>query len=332
MNKKPNGYWTFERCKEEALKYKYLKDFRKQYTPYNKSIKKGWFNDIGKHLITETERIQQRINYNEFINIKESIYAYILGLIWADGWLSKNHSINISCKYENSINSDYNTYSKILDNTGKWNKYHRNRFDKRTNKFYGSGQFNIVNKPLYNFLIEMDYDRKSYVSPTKILNNIPKKLHSHFFRGYSDGDGSFYYNYINSATQFTITSTFEQDWTFIEKIYKNLNIEKYEIKRVEGNKSNYSQVRVVNKWDIMKLSEWMYKDSVDSRLERKYDTYMSIVDADIKKMSPDWTHREIDFLKEHYRSKGVKYCMNKLDRSKYSIQSRVSRIGKEKFV
>ena len=48
---KPSGYWTKERCKEEALKYKTRKDFKKNSTAYTSSSKKGWLNEICSHML-----------------------------------------------------------------------------------------------------------------------------------------------------------------------------------------------------------------------------------------------------------------------------------------
>ena len=50
--KKPNGYWTVQRCNEESQNYTYLNDFRGN-SAYNVSKKKGWLKDgsVGSHLI-----------------------------------------------------------------------------------------------------------------------------------------------------------------------------------------------------------------------------------------------------------------------------------------
>lgn len=50
--KKPNGYWTYEKCKEEALKYKDRSEFKiKSGTAYNKASKNNWINKICSHMI-----------------------------------------------------------------------------------------------------------------------------------------------------------------------------------------------------------------------------------------------------------------------------------------
>ena len=51
---KPNGYWTKERCHEEALKYKVKEDFtKKSGGAYSAAIKNGWVEDICSHIKSE---------------------------------------------------------------------------------------------------------------------------------------------------------------------------------------------------------------------------------------------------------------------------------------
>jgi hypothetical protein len=47
---KPTGYWTKERCQEEALKFNNKKDFKKYSKAYSPSCKKGWLNEICIHM------------------------------------------------------------------------------------------------------------------------------------------------------------------------------------------------------------------------------------------------------------------------------------------
>ena len=49
--KKPNGYWTKEKCKEEALKYNNRSDFaKKSLGAYTKSRRNGWLDNICVHM------------------------------------------------------------------------------------------------------------------------------------------------------------------------------------------------------------------------------------------------------------------------------------------
>jgi len=52
QKKKPNGYWTKEKCKEEALKYTTKSQFKKTETcAYRTSRLNGWLNEICLHMI-----------------------------------------------------------------------------------------------------------------------------------------------------------------------------------------------------------------------------------------------------------------------------------------
>jgi len=64
---KPMGYWTKEKCHEEALKYKVKKDF-KYYSPtaYVKSCEKKWINEICTHMKALGNRSSKCIYACEF--------------------------------------------------------------------------------------------------------------------------------------------------------------------------------------------------------------------------------------------------------------------------
>jgi hypothetical protein len=47
---KPNGYWTKERCQEEALKYTRRVDFQKNSPAYSQAQKNGWINEVCSHM------------------------------------------------------------------------------------------------------------------------------------------------------------------------------------------------------------------------------------------------------------------------------------------
>lgn len=66
MKKKPNGYWTYERCKEEALKYKTKKELRNECSIiYNKILKNKW-NDLLSHLEIIGNKYKRLIYSYEF--------------------------------------------------------------------------------------------------------------------------------------------------------------------------------------------------------------------------------------------------------------------------
>jgi predicted GIY-YIG superfamily endonuclease len=73
MNK-PYGYWTFEKCKEEALKYNSRSEFKKKSGGcWNKSRICGWLDNVCEHMICIGNRYNKCIYVYEF----SDNYAYI---------------------------------------------------------------------------------------------------------------------------------------------------------------------------------------------------------------------------------------------------------------
>lgn len=53
FEKKVNGYWNYEKCKEEALKYNTKKEFKANSgTAYKTAYANGWMGDIGSHMVS----------------------------------------------------------------------------------------------------------------------------------------------------------------------------------------------------------------------------------------------------------------------------------------
>lgn len=50
-DQRPNGYWTLERCKESALKFKSRKEwYRRETVSYGKAQRKGWLDECCTHM------------------------------------------------------------------------------------------------------------------------------------------------------------------------------------------------------------------------------------------------------------------------------------------
>jgi len=251
---------------------------------------------------------------NIFIEI-DAIKSYILGFIYADGHVCKNgNEISIMIGEK-----DFENIKDIIIKTGKWSIKKRIRLLKQTNKKYVSGCFRYHSKQTNLFLTKNDYREKSYLSPFKILNKIPKELHNNFFRGYIDGDGSFSF-YGKKSCKFNICSSIGQDWSCMVDLLKKLHIDVYKVYKYKRKNGNSSLLSISNKWDIIKLGEYLYKDSEEIRLERKYEKYLEIKNSNINKRMPKWSKEECGFLLENYKNKGIDYCVKKLNRSKSAIR------------
>jgi hypothetical protein len=69
---KPRGYWTFEKCREEALKYSSKKEFKENsQSSYLASIRNGWTDDICPHMIIKKATAKVKVYAIEFLSTRE---------------------------------------------------------------------------------------------------------------------------------------------------------------------------------------------------------------------------------------------------------------------
>lgn len=66
MSKRPNGYWTYERCKEICLKYDRKNILQKEYSSvYNTIFNNKWF-ELYDHMITQGNKYKRLVYVFEF--------------------------------------------------------------------------------------------------------------------------------------------------------------------------------------------------------------------------------------------------------------------------
>ena len=165
-----------------------------------------------------------------------------------------------------------------LEKIGKWYYYNRKQLIKSWKPCT-----NVItnNKRIFSFLIENNYDKKSQISACKILSKIPDNLKHYWFRGLVDGDGCFYYYEPKKGSilrQFTVASTYEQDWGYLYDLCVGLNI-KFNINKKISNKGHsYSEFRITNKVGIIAIGNYIYKDFDKDQLglNRKYEKFKLI--------------------------------------------------------
>ncbi len=196
---------------------------------------------------------------NYFNEITDPKVAYILGLLWADGYVSRSKILEnkkrTSCKVVIECKKlDVDNFEKHFDFVGSWRKYTRQRSHNKTeNKTLYTGD-----KDFCSFLLQNDFEVKSSVGPSKILEKIPNDLKKYFFLGWFDGDGCIYINVKNGNYQISYTGNYSQDWSELET-FLNKNSIPFGIKRAIVRSGNsYSQLRVTRKSSIIKLKDLFY--------------------------------------------------------------------------
>lgn len=91
-------------------------------------------------------------------------------------------------------------------------------------------------------------------------------------------------NRENSCYQFSIASSFSQDWCFVENLFKSLSI-KYSIRRRKqlqrGKINGSSIIRISNRKDIRLLINYIYPNGYEFGLKRKFDKGISMFHDDL---------------------------------------------------
>lgn len=209
-------------------------------------------------------------------NIDETLFitniipesSYLLGLFWADAWLSatkNDYSIAIEIQSE-----DINSISHIFNKVGDWAEYSRKRknWSPMTRKY-------VTNKVLWNYLHNNFYRDKMGQSACKILQTIPINLQFYWWRGYFDGDGTV--GKYSRSRVCSFCSDFNQDWAFVFNLFKKLQI-KYSYLNSPSTLGKHSKVYTQNKDGISKFFNYIYPQGYDFGFKRKYDKFQLVLD------------------------------------------------------
>jgi len=198
-------------------------------------------------------------------------FVYILGLLWADGYVDKkSNRVSIEC-----VKDDIDYFFPIFKTTGNFNLTERQRPNRRI-----QGTISKSSLELSTFLKENDYDSKSLLSPNKILNKIPKNLIHYFYLGWSDGDGCFYYSKTKKIIQFIISGSYDQDWGSLITICNELKIQ-YRIDRFITKKNHkYSRFLINKNEDILIFGKFIYENTLIGlpRKKEKYNVIKNYID------------------------------------------------------
>ena len=232
------------------------KKFHIDIRTIKKILQKNNINYIAKiarkHLIND--------NFFDVIDTEEK--AYFLGFLFADGAVSKfgynvrltlkSEDVNIIKKLEQCIYQDLSKDHIVIRESKQL-----------PGKYYAS--LDINSQHLVQSLNNLGCTPKK--SLTLKFPNIGSNLHSHFLRGYFDGDG-----YLNLKERvFVLTSTLDFCKDALEilkqKTGKNLHIYKYKnIYRLTSHGRN----------QVVAILNYIYNNST-VYLDRKYELYQKLI-------------------------------------------------------
>jgi hypothetical protein len=218
---------------------------------------------------------KERLKMSKNMIVNSPSMAYSLGFLWGDGYLSKaNTKTNLYYIQLEILKEDLEQIQKFLNSLGKWKGYERNRNDKPT---FCAGTYDPV---LGLFLKNHNYDKKSFVDPSKILSVIPENLKHYWWRGYVDADGCFYVRKNKNKCNenhgtFIICGNIKQKWNSLKILLDKLNIN-YKIEKETTKRGKCSRIAIYNKNGIRSFGNYLYKNSKKICLKRKYDKFSLI--------------------------------------------------------
>lgn len=206
---------------------------------------------------------------NDIINFKGSIEcsndAYILGMIYSDGNLTKNN-IEITL-----VNDDVQIIKDISNYVYGYEKisFRSERTFIKNDKSYVSKdqcRFLISSKNIIQLLKQIGLCENK--SLTIKYPNIEKKYDPHFIRGIFDGDGCIFISERYNNHRITIVSNpdFCDDLKKIIESHLDIRI------RIYKKTESVNVLSITGNKQIKKFMNWIYKDS-DLKLFRKYNKY-----------------------------------------------------------
>jgi hypothetical protein len=222
-----------------------------------------------------------QINENFFETIDTEEKAYILGFLYADGCNDEKYgrvAISLAKKDKDLLVK----ISKVLLNGEVFVKEYSRNYCVSGFNSQDTVKLVIANKKISHDLSKVGCVSKKTFKLT--FPNIPKELHSHFIRGYFDGDGMLVIyerlmpRCINKAlyAEFSILSTIEM----LNEIGRQINTIGVNFKITKRHKdrdnNNYT-LRIHGNQQIKKVCDFMYNGAT-IYLDRKHDKYLKLLD------------------------------------------------------
>lgn len=240
----------------------------------------------------------QILKYMNNLDLNSKEFCYLLGFLWADGYISKkDNEISIGIQEEDGV--------EVKDIFLKAFPFNVHIYGYKNKKWKNTMLFSKHDYNFHSFLKENDYIIKSSVSADKILSKIPEHLQHYWWLGYFDGDGNIFYRQRNAkyvCPSLSFSSSFNQDWRFLEKLLKNLNI-KYTLERKERELGRNSIIWFYSFKDIESLYNYMNKTGDYIGLKRKHLIFLKILDYFNSRKLKTTNHPGITFSKKSQKFK-----------------------------
>lgn len=227
----------------------------------------NYFRKWGVKAYPHTESARKYfINERYFEKIDTEDKAYFLGLLYADGSISKSR-ISISLiESELYILQNFQKYLNYFNPIYFFAKEREKRFDNKD-----SNRLTIYSKKLAEDIAKLGcIPRKSYCVQFPTTEQIPNDFMPHFIRGFLDGNGCIYTYSWKRPRNCSIIFVSSKDFCTGLKNYieNNFDISCY----IYDKANNIAELRFFGIKKVIPFLEYLYKDAINF-FNRKREIY-----------------------------------------------------------
>jgi len=189
----------------------------------------------------------------QFVRPTTPEVAYILGFLWADGWVSKDHPFIRT----EILETDANDLVPVFMATGKWGISSRSRPGRRRQTTFAT-----TGRDLHRHFVQLGFCEKDRVSAKQVIDSVPAKFRHYWARGLFDGDGCIYTNQKQSLAHVTIAGAFAQDWAGVLDLFATAGVHFKISRRIHkstGGRTRDSILRISKRSEVMRLRDYIYQ-------------------------------------------------------------------------
>lgn len=230
-----------------------------------------WDYYVRKKLKLKCDKRKTKINDTFFDIIDSEIKAYILGFLYADGYLASDGRIGIRLQYLDievlKLIQKYICPDRPIEHTNNQNIKRKPQVSLR-----------FCSEHIYNRLKKLGFCVKKTTTPSNIFKYIPDNFKIAFIRGFTDGDGCLSLSKAKDGNYYKVSLSYTSGTSEILKdirdYFKCGNLK-------QSNTKTFYHLRYDKRTEAIKIMTLLYQNS-SIYLSRKYKRYL-----EIKKLYPN---------------------------------------------
>ena len=225
-----------------------------------------WDYYIRKKYGKSADLRKYRCNDDFFDNIDSEIKAYLLGFLYADGYIASDGRIGILLNSKDVEIEELMRKFIAPNSIIKEINYQNFKRDKQV-------RLRFKSKRLYARLKELGFTTDKTHTNYEILSKIPEPFKKDFIRGYTDGDGSVRFDKVKTGNWYKVAVVYCNG---VPKILEEIKEYFSNCNGILRHYDNYYTLNYEKKKDAEFISRHLYLNS-SYYLKRKFKKAMNII-------------------------------------------------------